>query len=226
MKFSQRHRLVAVAVAAALALTGCSQNEGDNASGAVSSSKATSTAAKSSTAASTPSSSTKKASLADWNGKYASLAAFVDDPAFGGEFTEAAQKHGADLEPTKAKLKQRYGVPFEGLNVDGDTLTFVKSKSSLDAPNEKPVKYTFDEAYVQQYKGHELKWSIFKATDGGEYSYVFLMPMHGEETLQHFHARFGKDKEAMKKEETFPTFVDPKIATKEQIVDELMEHAH
>lgn len=216
MKNSQRYQLVTVAVAAALALNGCSQN------GETKDVASTSTVASSSAAPA----ATKKASLADWDGSFVSLAAFVDDPAYASEFAEAAKKHNVELEPTKAQLKERYGVPFEGLKVDGDSLTLVKKKAQVDAPTEQPVNYTFEESFVQQYKSHELKWSIFKSTAGGEFSYVMLMPMHGEESLQHFHARFGSDKEALKKEETFPTFVDPKTATKEQIVDELMEHAH
>lgn len=223
MKKSQRYQLVTVAVAAALAISGCSHNSGETEGASTSTVAAkTSTVA---TSTSTPA-TTKKASLADWAGAFVSLAAYVDDPDFEGEFAEAAKQHNVELGATKAQLKERYGVPFEGLKVDGDTLTLVKKKEDVDSPAEQPVKYTFDESVVQQFKGHELKWFIFKNSEGGEFSYVMLMPMHGEESLQHFHARFGSDKEALKKEETFPTFVDPKTATKEQIVEELMEHAH
>ncbi|MBG9244401.1 ZinT/AdcA family metal-binding protein [Corynebacterium belfantii] len=207
-----------LAFVGSLALVGCSSSEESSTAPSSSSAVATSMA--------TTAPSTHKASLADWDGKYASLAAYLDDASYDADFEAAAKEHGEDVTETKAKLKERYGVPFGALVIDGDTVTFVKDGATLDNPSETPIKYTFDEGFEQEYKGHQIKWSVFKAEGDADYKYIFLMPMHGEESLQHFHARFGNDKDAMKQEETFPTFVDPKVATKEQIVDELMEHAH
>lgn len=214
-------KLPILALVGSLALVGCSSSEDSSTAPSTSSAVATSMAP-----TETKSPSTHKASLADWEGKYASLAAFLDDASYDAEFEAAAKEHGVDVTQTKAQLKERYGVPFGALAIDGDTVTFVKDGATLDNPTETPIKYAFDEGFEQDYKGHQLKWSVFKAESDAEYKYILLMPMHGEESLQHFHARFGNDKEAMKQEEKFPTFVDPKVATKEQIVDELMEHAH
>lgn len=218
-------KLPVMAIVGAMALVGCNAaDEADTQASTSTTTVATTTAAAETTTATKA--ATHKASLADWDGKYASLASFLDDPDFDEEFAAAAKEHGVDLVETKAKLKERYGIPFEGLIVDGDTVTFVKDSANLDNPSEAPIKYTFDEGFEQDYNGHDLKWSIFEAQGDSEFKYVFLMPIHGEESLLHFHARFGNDKDELKKSEKFPTFVDPKIATKEQIVEELMEHAH
>lgn len=217
MALSLNKKLIAVAACGALVLTGCSNKEE-----ASNTPSTTAASAKPTTSVN----SMAKATLSDWEGSYRSLASYLDDPEYFGEFEKGFKDRGVDAQATVSKLKTRYGVPFEGLVVQEDSLTFVKDRKNLNHPVEQAVKYSFEESYKETYNGHDLTWFVFKADQPADNTYIFLMKKHGEEELEHFHARFGNDKAAMKKSDTFPTFVEPKKAPKEQVVDELMEHAH
>ena len=75
-----------------------------------------------------------------------------------------------------------------------------------------------------EHGGHKLEWDIFEAVnDDAPYKFILMMPIHGEESLTHFHMRYGDDKESLLKDEGwFPTFVKPNT-TDAQIIDEITE---
>ena len=75
-----------------------------------------------------------------------------------------------------------------------------------------------------EHGGHKLEWDIFEAkNDDAPYKFILMMPIHGEESLTHFHMRYGDDKDKLLKDEGwFPTFVKPNT-TDAQIIDEITE---
>ncbi|WKD60729.1 Metal-binding protein ZinT precursor [Corynebacterium ciconiae DSM 44920] len=226
MKLSRS--ILAIAAAGSLALAGCSSEEAkDTVSSATeSATSAASEASETASDAASEATDAAKATLADWDGTYRSLGSYIDDADMEEAFTKAAEEHGESLDELKDELKESYGLPYEGLVVDGETITFVKNKDELDSPSEEPVDYEFLESVDKSFNGKDFTWYVFEAKGDAENKYVLLMPKHGEETLEHFHARFGDDKDALLDAENFPTFVNPDNATQAQIEEELLEHAH
>ncbi|WP_151529220.1 MULTISPECIES: ZinT/AdcA family metal-binding protein [Corynebacterium] len=226
MKLSRS--ILAIAAAGSLALAGCSSEEAkDTVSSATeSATSAVSEASETASEAASDATEAAKATLADWDGTYRSLGSYIEDPDMEEGFAKAAEEHGESVDELKKELQESYGLPYEGLVVDGDTMTFVKTKDELDNPSEEPVEYEFLESVDKSFNGKDFTWYVFEAKGDAENKYVLLMPKHGEETLEHFHARFGDDKDALLDSENFPTFVNPDSATQAQIQEELLEHAH
>lgn len=69
-----------------------------------------------------------------------------------------------------------------------------------------------------------LEWDQFEATSkDAKYPVLIMMPIHGEESLTHFHMRYGKNiDELLKKDKWFPTYVKPSTTT-DQLIDEITE---
>ncbi|MFC5937862.1 ZinT/AdcA family metal-binding protein [Corynebacterium choanae] len=236
-------KIAAVSITAALTLAGCSNAAQDDLSKAAdnvesaaktASSNASTEASKAAEAVSSQASKASdaakqaatKATLADWDGTWVSLATYVDDPDLAPAFEHEAQEHGESVDALQAELRDKYAAPVEGLVINEDEITFVTKRADVDNPTEQPVKYVFDDAIEDSHGAKTFTWFVFKAEGDAPYPYVFLLPRHGEETLEHFHARFGSDKDALKNADNFPTFVDPQRATAAQLEEELVHHGH
>lgn len=234
MKLNLPAKLIAVMAAGSLALAGCSgdaaKDKADTASSSVSSaaSDASESVASEKEKAEDKDSmekdSMKKATLADWDGTYRSITSWLDEPGIVKGIEDFAKEEGKSAEDTKAMVAKDFGTGFDGLIIDGDNITFVKDAKDLENPTEKPVEYKFVESKDDSKNGHEFTWYVFEAQGPSEYKYVVLLPKHGEEALEHFHARFGDDKDKLLSDTNFPIFIDPNSATDAQIMEEIEEH--
>lgn len=164
--------------------------------------------------------STKKASLDDWAGTHRSYSTYVDEPELAPAFEQKAAESGETVEQVKDAIKAR-ATAFSGMVITDKNITFVKDLANLAAPTEKPIEYTFDKALDVKTDKKEYTWFIFKSKEeAGDYTYVSLMPIHGEEVMAHYHMRYGKDMKAILEPENkrwFPTFVDPQKVTLDQV---------
>lgn len=237
MTTARTARLAAASLAAAaLVLAGCSTDDG--ADDAATTATETATSATTETATETETSaaaeegvkdSDQKASLADWDGTWKSLGAYVDDPEMQDPMQDAADEHGESTDEIRAEIDESRGADFEGLVIEGDKIAFIADAADLDtADASEGVEYTFVGAKDVTTAEHEFTWFIFEGGEGAPHKYVLLMPLHGEESLAHFHMRYGDTiEEALDAPEGwFPTFVDPKEATDEQIAETLFHHDH
>lgn len=232
MKLNLPTKLIAVLAAGSLALVGCSGDASDKAESA--SSSVSSAASEASTSVEKEADkatdkdkdkdTTKKATLADWDGSYRSITSWLDEPEIIKGIEDLATKNGKNADETKATITKDFGTGFEGLVINGDKITFVKDAANLDNPTEKPVEYKYLESKDDSHNGKNFTWYIFEAQGSSEYKYVVLLPKHGEETLEHFHGRFGNDKDKLLSDSNFPIFIDPSSATDAQIMEEIEEH--
>lgn len=169
--------------------------------------------------------SDNKASLADWEGTWESLSAYFDDPELEESFAEHAEEHGESVEEVKEEFEETKGTEFDVMTVDDDTVTFIADKDA-DA-SESAVAYDLSAAYDVVDGDLEYTWFIFEAGDDASYPYLALMPQHGEESLVHFHMRYGDDVDAMLEEsEWFPVLIKEGTADLDMIEEEIFEHAH
>lgn len=163
-------------------------------------------------------------SLADWQGKWNSMSGYLDKEEVQEGFKTLAKKENKDEETAKKDYLEKRKSDFGGLEIEGN-----KAKFYNEFPDEgkKPiaeVEYKYIDKKEVKHGSHMLEWDIFEATsDNAEYKYLLMMPIHGEESLTHFHMRYGNDKdELLKQESWFPTFVKPNT-TDQQIIDEITE---
>ncbi len=171
----------------------------------------------------------QKASLGDWEGTWLSLGAYAHHPELAEPMKQAAAEHGETVEDIKKEISEARDADFEGLVIDDDTITFVTKEADLDDPKEEGASYTFSESKDVNDGEHSYTWFIFEGDKDAPYKYVYLMPLHGEETLAHFHMRYGDDKDEIlnhQPEGWFPTFVDPTETTTEQVAETLLHHDH
>lgn len=240
--------IAGLVVTSSLTLAACSSDDSADTANASDAATTSSSASAMSSASESPSSeamsseygegvteSSKKASLSDWNGSFRGFNSYFEEGFIKDAIADEAKEHGESADEMKAELEESRGADFEGLVINEDEITFVKSAKELDKPSESPVKYTFDKALDVKTDEYEFTWFIFKADDasGADHEYVALLPLHGEESLEHFHMRYGASIEDIldpskqgQSDGWYPTFVDPKTATDDQVVDSLVHHHH
>lgn len=162
--------------------------------------------------------------LKGWEGTWNDFSKYLDDEQLKDAYAEKAKDAGKTPEEVKKELKERRQSEFGGLEIKGDTITFLDGFKDKGGKEIAKVTYKFKDAKKVEHGGKQLEWDIFEAQDkDAKYPVLLLMPVHGEEELVHFHMRYGKDAdELLKKDGWFPTFVKPN-STMDQIADEVKE---
>lgn len=162
-------------------------------------------------------------SLADWNGTWNDMGSYLDDSELSGAYKEVADRDGKPAEEVKSALQKRRHCDFHGLVIDGNNMTFLdglKDKGGKETGN---ASYTFKEKHIVEQGTSQIEWDEFSGSDGAKYKVVLMMPIHGEETMTHFHMRYGDSAEALlAKDGWFPTFVKPDT-TYDQLKSEITE---
>lgn len=162
--------------------------------------------------------------LKGWEGTWNDFSKYLDDEELDSAYAEKAKEAGKSPEDIKKELKERRHSDFGGLEIKGDTITFLDGFKDKGGKEIGKVTYKFKDSKKVQHGGKELEWDVFEAEDkDAKYPVLLMMPVHGEEELVHFHMRYGKNAdELFKKDGWFPTFVKPN-STMDQIADEVKE---
>ncbi|MFR6220936.1 MAG: ZinT/AdcA family metal-binding protein [Anaerococcus sp.] len=163
-------------------------------------------------------------SLSDWEGEWNDMGGYLEKEEIQSAFKTLAEKEKVDEKEAKENYLKKRKSDFGGLEIKDNKIKFLK-----DFPDKKGEvigegEYKFVEKQEVEHGGHKLEWDIFEAVnDDAPYKFILMMPIHGEESLTHFHMRYGDDKESLLKDEGwFPTFVKPNT-TDAQIIDEITE---
>lgn len=203
-----------------MALVGCGNDE----EAATSEPADTSVTAGTSEADSAPAETEAEVSLADWNGSWNNMGAYLDEADVQPAYEKLAEKDGITADEAKAAYVEKRKCDFNGMIVDGNKVTFLDNFEDKGGAEIAAAEYEFDQVHKVQSGSHEMEWFAFKATSpDAKYPVLLMMPVHGDEALTHFHMRYGVDAdELLAKEGWFPTFVKPD-ATLEQISGEIAE---
>lgn len=166
----------------------------------------------------------EEVSIAEWEGSWNDMSAYLDDPALEDAFKVAAEKDGVTPEQAKAELMERRKTEFAGFKVEGDKVTFLDGFEDKGGKEIASSEYKFVKSYEAQHGAHTLTWDAFEATSpDAKYPVLLMMPVHGEEALIHFHMRYGDDAEKLlAMDDWFPTYIKPNSTT-EQLVEEITE---
>ena len=163
-------------------------------------------------------------SLSDWEGEWNDMGGYLDKDEVQSAFKTLAEKEKVDEKEAKENYLKKRKCDFGGLEIKDNKIKFLKDfpDKKSEVIGESEYKYVGKEEV--EHGGHKLEWDIFEAVnDDAPYKFILMMPIHGEESLTHFHMRYGDDKESLLKDEGwFPTFVKPNT-TDAQIIDEITE---
>ncbi|ERL11804.1 YodA lipocalin-like domain protein [Coriobacteriaceae bacterium BV3Ac1] len=206
---------ISFALAATLVLTGCADNNTPTPAGSAGSSAGS---------ASSSQSATQTVSLSDWAGSWNGFSAYLSNPELDSTFKEVGERDKKSADEVKKDFSAKVKADFDGLKIEGDTVTFLDGFEDKGGKELTHAEYHFKEARKVEHGGHQLEWDIFEASDPqAEYPVLLMMPVHGEEEMVHFHMRYGKNAdELMAAADWYPTFVKPNT-TLEQVKGEIKE---
>ncbi len=161
--------------------------------------------------------------LADWEGTWNNMGAYLDQVDVQEGFEKLAKKEGKSVEEAKRDYFAKRKCDFDGMVIEGNKATLLDGFADKDGKAIETVEYEFVEIHKAKHGNHDLEWNVFKASGDAKYPILLMMSVHGEESLTHFHMRYGSDvKELLETEGWFPTFVKPST-TSEQLIDEIAE---
>lgn len=172
--------------------------------------------------------STEQSALQNWQGQWSSFDGYLDDPALQPVY-EAVQQHAAgySAKGVHGAFKKMYRTPFQGMQIDGNTVRFTDREGKLMDT----VQYAVKGEYPS---GHgDSRWTLLEATNvqkmsreersklsreermrnvaqNCRYMMVTAVHGHGDDGLKHWHMRCsGKGFDALvtSKAKGVPTFV-------------------
>lgn len=166
----------------------------------------------------------EQASMADWEGEWNNMGGYLEKAEIQEAFKSLAEKENTDEASAKEAYLKKRKCDFGGLEIAGDHVKFLKEFPDAKGEVIGEADYTYKEKIEVEHGGHKLEWDVFEAkSEDAPYKVLLMMPIHGEESLTHFHMRYGDDKDSLLKEEGwYPTFVKPS-STDQQIIDEITE---
>ena len=171
-----------------------------------------------------PAEEAEQASIADWEGEWNNMGGYLEKAEIQDAFKTLAEKEKTDEASAKEAYLKKRKCDFGGLEIAGDHVKFLKEFPDAKGEVIGEADYTYKEKIEVEHGGHKLEWDVFEAkSEDAPYKVLLMMPIHGEESLTHFHMRYGDDKDSLLKEEGwYPTFVKPS-STDQQIIDEITE---
>lgn len=146
--------------------------------------------------------------LEKWKGTWKSFSAFMDDDAMKPVWSEVAKSApGYTANGVKSFFEEMYGVGFDGLKVEGSTVTFLNSQDVSVGALVYASKGTAKRKIEMAGQTMEVEWHLFEAPvesgatpqEGESFDpkkackYMALFPPHrdSEGSMLHWHMRYG-----------------------------------
>lgn len=219
--------VVSLSLAALIALSGCQGQQKENPESAQKTPTAQAEQKKTNDTNDKNSSSDKsaqKVSLSDWDGEWNDLTAYFNDPELSASFEKVAARDGGTAESQKEQLLKKRHCDFGALKVSGNTVTFYDKPVDKGGKEVSHATYEFERSVKVKHGSHDLEWDIFTTKDSGAtYPVILMMPIHGEESLTHFHMRYGSDADKLLTEEKWYPALIKTTSTIDQIKGEIEE---
>lgn len=167
---------------------------------------------------------TTTVSITNWEGEWNNLGAYLDEPELQDAFKEVAEREKKTEQEIKDEYIEKRKSDFNGMVVEGNKVTFLDGFKEKGGNVIDEQEYDYVTSHSAKHGNHEFTWDVFKAkNEDAKFPVLLIMPVHGEESLMHFHMRYGNDdKELLEKDGWFPTFIRPE-STIQQIYDEIAE---
>lgn len=161
--------------------------------------------------------------LSDWEGTWNNIVAYLDDEELEEAFEELAEREEMSVEEVKSEYIEDRAVDFDGLIVEGNKVIFLDGFKDDGGKEIGSMEYDYKEMVIAKHGNFDTEWYAFEAKEEGDYKFILMMPVHGEEALTHFHLRTGDSiEEILALEDWYPTFVKPN-STYGQLYEEITE---
>ncbi|MDO5717604.1 MAG: ZinT/AdcA family metal-binding protein [Tissierellia bacterium] len=166
----------------------------------------------------------EEVSLADWDGTWNNMGAYLNDEELQDSFKELAEKEGNTPEEAKAAYEKKRMCEFDGLVIEGNQIKFLDGFQDKGGNAVSEAEYEYTATHQVKHGNFDIEWFVFTAKEAdAKYPVLLMMPVHGEEALTHFHMRYGDDEQKLLEEEGwYPTFVKPS-STYDQLKEEITE---
>ena len=166
--------------------------------------------------------SDKDVTLADWDGTWNSIEGYYEDKEVKEALDQVAKADDVDVKTlTDEKLKECH-VPWLGLKIEGDKITFLDNFASREGKEIESVKYKFVEMKtVEGEEDEHSHWAVFKAEGDAEHPVLIMMPVHGEDEITHFHIRCGDNAEKLLEMNDWWPVMAKDTSTMDQVVAEV-----
>ena len=160
--------------------------------------------------------------LSDWEGDWQSVYPYLRDGTLDPVFAHKAEHGDKPAEEYKAYYEAGYKTDVEGIEIDGDTVTFERPEGSVSG------RYESDGYEILNYKkGNRGVRFIFKKAEGDETApdYIqFSDHKIAPEKADHYHLYWGDDRAAVLAELTnWPTYYPASLNGKD-ILEEMLAH--
>lgn len=161
--------------------------------------------------------------LSDWEGDWNSITWYLDAEEVQGAYEELAEKRQISAEEAKIEYRKEVETDFNAITIDSDGILYLEKPVEEDGDTIEEVKYDYVTAHPMEHGGQTFYWHEFKADGEADHEIVLLIDVHGEETLPHFHMRYGNDvEELLADDDWYPTMLSP-TATMDQVYEEIAE---
>ncbi len=155
--------------------------------------------------------------LSDWNGSWNNMAAYAYDEELEQAFKDLAENEGISVDEAKESFTEGREINFDGFVVEGNKVTLLDGFEDKDGQVLDELEFEYKETVMIKHGDSDSEWFVFESDEDGEYKYLVMMHVHGEETMAHFHVRHGNDMdEILASEGWYPTFIKP-TTTYEQL---------
>lgn len=160
-------------------------------------------------------------SLEDWEGSWNSFTGYLDEEEVKEAIKFAAEENEESEDEFYKELEEKRQTDFNAMLIKGDEVVFLDKFEEDDGEEIGKGTYDYFDTLTMEHAGHEMHWYVFEGVEEAPYKYMMFMELHGEDTMAHFHIRYGDDLEELKEEESwYPTFVKPST-TIEQIAENI-----
>lgn len=158
--------------------------------------------------------------LADWDGEWNSIAWYLDEEEVQEAYEELAERQDISAEEAKEEYAKEVETDFMAMKIDGDEISFYEEPGGelIEAS-----KYNYVKAHESEHGGQPFYWYEFEAEDDVEHKNILLLDVHGEETMPHFHAKYGENiDELVESLGWLPTLISP-TSTMDQVYEEIAD---
>lgn len=159
--------------------------------------------------------------LTDWLGTWNSITYYLDETEVQGAFEELADGEADTVEASKENYQEKILTDFTAMVIEEDQITYLDGPESEGGEVIETVTYEYQEEQTTEHGGQKLSWFKFVATEEAIHEAILLLDVHGEESMPHFHFRYGTaDEDLLTKEDWYPTLVAP-TTTLDQVYEEI-----
>lgn len=161
--------------------------------------------------------------LTDWMGSWNSITYYLDEQEVQGAYEELADREDITIEAAKGNYQRKVLTDFTAIVIEENQITYLDGLENEGGKVIETVEYEYQEEQTIEHGGQKLSWFKFIAKEEAMHATILLLDVHGEESMPHFHFRYGEaDEDLLEKEDWYPTLISPRT-TLDQVYEDIAD---